>query len=291
MNRKKSQKLKTYCTLSFIFCFSLNVFSDTLSGAPIVGEDPNYMWCWAAATKSLVTFYDHAFKKTITEVASVYTTQDIAPPTNKIPEIVDKNGVQVNLKSTFKNGKMTWAEMKKEADEKHPFIFVIRWGVNGQYYHCNVFLGYVKDSTKLYFMDPGGNGSKPYRSFTQCIGNNIDGSSGIWESSITTTQTTAITPFYQEQNNAGFRVVLDKNGALGKRLTLSFDTHGYGSSVLKLYNASGICVYKTEMDIGSRCASIAIPCSFASGMYYTLFALQDAQGNSVTGKKYFSIAK
>lgn len=285
--------IKLLCTaLTLILFNNLTSSADTIPGIPTVGESPSYMLCWAAAIKSTITYYDPSFaSKTVKDVAAVYTTKDDDAPPDTIAWVIRKNGQKINLQSKWIQGKMTWAQMKAEADAKRPFVFLIRWGSPDAYYHCNVFMGYVGDSTKLYFMDPGGSGSRIYRSFEQCIGTNINNKKGYWECSYTTSLPSSVTNEISNDNKIDFNIIYNANQSGGRQVGFVFDKSNNAPSTLKFFDVSGACIYQTDISNTSKHSSVHIPYSFTPGMYYVLYGQENAQGFSILGKNSFYIIK
>jgi hypothetical protein len=152
-------------------------------------------------------------------------------------------------------------------------------------------MGYVGDSTKCYFMDPGGTGSRIYRSFDVCTSNNINNKKGYWECSFTTSLPTAIATPSMENQTTGFRIVCNSNRSSGKGVMIFSDKWMEEESVFRFFNAAGVCVYETNITDLSKRTMINIPYSFSSGMYYMVYGMENAQGLNVAGKSSFYYIK
>ncbi len=279
--------------LSIVMLLKTEAAADTIPGIPTVGESPYYLLCWAAAIKSCVTYYDPSIaQKSVKQVASVYTSKDDDAPPDTLAWVIRKTGEKVNLQSTWVQGKMTWPELKEEIDNNHPIVMLIRWGpTSNSYYHCNVIVGYINDSTKLYFMDPGGSGYRKYRSFSQILSNNIDNKDGRWECSYTTGLPTPISNGTAEQSAGPFKILGATNARNGRGITLLFEGNAQNRTVLQFFNAFGKSVYETEKADFSNGSAVTIPCSFSPGMYYLLYGRKNDRRFDVTGNSSFCVLK
>ena len=232
----------------------------------------NSSWCWAAAAQALCSYYDEKFDKSLTEVASVYTTDKSKyPPLDQLgevlQEVVEENGSAINMKTVFKPGQISWSEYKKEIDENRTFIFVIKWDVAGMY-HNNVAIGYIGDSTMLYYMDPGNN-DKRWRTWKEITGINTIKSGntkkGTWFGSLLVTSPT---PVSNEVFNA--RAILKRHTTQAKNngfVTLHFNSPVVSSAAVRIFNLRGACVYEMTSPTGFNHAYFQVPYQFTAGNY------------------------
>lgn len=278
MKNKNHQKPKICFIVSIIGLLSVSVFSDTIPGVPKVSQQ-KAEWCWAAVCESLVKFWDKKCTKTQTQIAAVLTSQNIAAHPDSIPRCLTENGKAVNLQVIYYKTTIPWKEVKAEADSGRPFYFMLTWN-NGQTqtnYHSNVFCGYLNDSNKLKFMDPGG-GSYVFRTWAGL--SSISGSGKWWH----TYKTRAKVPNVQLKNYSfaqvdnGFRIIQNRTLGSTKAVTFLFNSNSDAAGVLRIYNALGACVYESGIDGNMTQASWNEAASIPSGMYYVSLAPGNSRG-------------
>lgn len=288
MKGKNDQKQKLHVAILIIVSLSFFVFSDSIPGIKPVSQQKSE-WCWAGVCECLVKYWDPTCKKTQAQIASVLVPQgqNHAPDPDSLPLCLTENGKPVNLQVTYLKTTIPWAEVKKEADEKRPFYFFIRW-TSGNY-HSNVYSGYIKDSTKLKFMDPM-NGAFTYRTWEGCF--DINGR-GKWERTYKTMKggTILLNNFSFAQAPQFLGIVQNSSQQAGKGVTFLFNDNSNDSRVLRIYNALGACVYESVMDRTVTQLSWGGSNSISSGKYYVLYGHEKSQGFKNTAKNSFTILK
>lgn len=277
-------KLTVCIILSIIVSFWFPAFPDSIPGIKLVKQEKS-MWCWAGVCECLIKYWDRSCTKTQTQIASVLTSQNTAPNPDDLPKCLLENGKPVNLQVTYLKTTIPWAEVKKEADEKRPFYFFIRWNSGG--YHSNVFSGYINDSTKLKFMDPGG-GSWVYRTWEGL--SNVN-NKGKWERTYKTlaANTNVINSFSFKQVHDNFRIVQNTMQQSGRGVTFIFNDNSNDSRMLRIYNTFGRCIYESVIDRTMPQLTLGSSGSLPAGRYYVLYGI-DNTGNSI-GKNSFYIVK
>ncbi len=271
MESKKYHPQKWFLVTGIIFLISVTICADSIPGVPVLYEKNNN-WCWAAATECIVKYYIPDLNKTQKQIASVLTTQNIAPPPEDIVKCLEENGKDVNLQAEMIERPLTWEEIKLEADEERPFIMLIRWNSGG--YHANVNAGYIRDSTKIKWMEPIQKpGRMTYRSYK---GSLKIGDRGKWERSYTTKIGTSIkkNTFSGNKNSNFFKIVRNDMQSPGAGITLLFNDHVQRSGTVNIYNASGVCLYRTELRGNTNRLSWTFPNSMATGLYYVSTGVQ-----------------
>ncbi|MBN1983370.1 MAG: C39 family peptidase [Chitinivibrionales bacterium] len=272
------------------------LMADTLM-VDLCPQGDAYEWCWAASTQSLCRYYDKNFNKTLTQVASVYTTnKNTCPPIDQLPtllpQIVEKNGSAINMKTVFRSGKVSWAEYKKEIDEKRPFIFVIKWDVSG-IYHCNVASGYLNDSSRLYYMDPGNN-DKRWRTWKEITGEGTIKSGntkkGTWLGSLMVLPQTSISNQTQTRM-APFTIITHSQAKNNGFVTMHFNSTTVSSTVLKFFNLRGSCVYQMTAATDRKDSYFQVPYQFSAGNYIVTCNQSIASGLAHETAASFSIQK
>lgn len=288
MENLNLQKQKIGFVIFIAVFLSFPVFSDTISGIKAVGQDRSE-WCWAAVCECLVKFYDKSCTKTQAEIASVLTTENIAVHPDSIPRCLTVNGQAVNLQVEYIKSTIPWKDVKKEADDKHPFYYMIKWSGGGETnYHSNVFCGYLNDSNKLKFMDPGG----PNFTFRTWAGA-LNLGSGTWWHTYKLKPGVSIVldkSSFTQANNS-LRIIKNPLLSSGKGVTIIFDDKSNDSRVLRIYNALGKCVYESIMDRDQTQLSWGVSNTISSGKYFVLHGHKKNQGFTGITKTFFNIIK
>lgn len=275
--------------------FVSSPMADTIY-TPIFPQGNAFEWCWAAATQALCSYFDKNFKKTLNEVASVYTkSTSKCPPIDSVPilfpKIVEANGSAINMKTVFKKGQMTWSEYKKESDEKRLFIFVIKWDVPGVY-HCIVATGYIKDSTLLYYMD-GGNEDKRWKSWKEITGvNTIISGNTKWGTWLGSLLVTSFTPLSNETKKsvAPFTILNAYQDTKSGFVFLRFNSRIESFASVRIYNLRGACVYDMTAPTGFNQGYFQVPYQFSSGNYLVSL-IQNSWDTPREAVKVFSVVK
>jgi len=233
----------------------------------------NSAWCWAACAQALCSYYDENFDKSLEEVASVYTTsKNKFPPIDQLPdvlqEVVETSGSAINMKTVYKPGQITWSEYKKEIDENRTFIFIIKWDVPGLY-HNNVAIGYVGDSTMLYYMDPGNN-DKRWRTWKEITGINTIKSGntkkGTWLGSLLVTKPTSVSSKSIKSDTLFMRINNYQTESSGF-ITLHFTNHITSSTGIRIFDLRGACLYEMITPTGFNSTYYPVPFQFPAGNY------------------------
>ncbi len=267
-------KVKRLNWLVVVLCVGLFVSSPMADTLDLdVFSQGNSAWCWAASAQALCSYYDESFDKSLTEVASVYTTnKGKCPPKNQLAdilqEVVEENGSAVNMKTVFRPGQISWGEYKKEIDANRPFIFIIEWDLK-DYYHNNVAIGYVGDSTMLYYMDPG-NEDKRWRSWKEITGVNTIKSGntkkGTWFGSLLVVPQTSVSNETQK-SVAPFTIINTYQAKNNGFVTLHFNNPVASSAAVRIFNLCGACVYEMTAPTGFNRAFFQVPYQFSAGNY------------------------
>lgn len=278
-----SFKQKLFLFLFLFILFSPDIFADTIPGVPIYVQTKSH-WCWAGASEIILKYWNPDMTKTQTQIASVVTTENKAAKEEEIAECVSENGKPFNLECTMIPKTLSWSDMKKEADTNQPFIFFIRW--NSGAYHCEVFAGYVNDSTKLKFIDPNHGGKITYRSYTNCFNVSCGSNRGKWERTYVTSLATpieknAVSPL---QNSSTFNIIYDKTPHRSSNWVI-FSLNGYSKypRTLQIYNARGNSVFSVKIERNTSLVPWNNSLVFPSGMYYV--TLTESTGQSVQSSK------
>ena len=266
-------------------CFS--VFSDSIPGLQTFAPEKNG-WCWAAVCECLVKYWDPSCTKTQADIAGVLGDQNTVPDEDSLPYCLEESGKRVNLQVEYIQNTIPWQEVKKQADDKRPFLVLFRLKSGG--YHCNVFAGYIGDSTKLKFMEPseGGSGSFVYRSWTNSL--NLPQNKGTWERTmLTNAGTTPVTNWYHSASNDNLKIVQHRPLHSGSGVTFLFNGGTHDSRVLRIHNSLGKCVY--EYSFGGNVTQVSWNDVVSSGMYYVLYGYKDSNGLTFVNKHSFSVVK
>lgn len=292
MTVKKLNRLTTGLIVAFLISGSS---ADTLDFD--IFSQGNSAWCWAAASQALCSYYDENFDKSLDEVASVYTTnRGKYPPIEELgdvlKEVVEENGSAVNMKTVFKPGQISWSEYKKEIDENRAFIFVIGWDVPGLY-HNNVAIGYVGDSTMLYYMDPG-YADKRWRSWEEITGDGTIRSGntkkGTWFGSLLVLPQTSLSN-RTKKSVAPFTIITTGQAKNNGFVTLYFNNLVTSSAAVRIFNLQGACVYEKTSTAGFYHAYFQIPCQFSAGSYVASLTQNTMSGLPREATRVFSIVK
>lgn len=262
-----------------------SIFSDSIPGIKTFAPEKS-SWCWVAVCECLVKYWDPSCTKTQADIASVLTTQNIVPEPDSLPRCLIENGKKVNLQVDYIKATIPWKDVKKEADDKRPFLFFIRLNSGG--YHCNAFAGYIGDSTKLKFMEPseGGSGSFVYRTWTSLF--DLPQNKGKWERTIKTNAGTTYINNSSFSNN-NLKIMPNRMLHSGKGVTFMFNGNLQVLRALRIYNALGKCVYESCVD--GNVTQLSWDNTVSSGMYYVLYGYKNRDHLSVVNKSSFSVLK
>jgi hypothetical protein len=180
-------------------------FSDTIPNIPFFKQEKTY-WCWAVTSQILLKFFVPGFNKTQTQIANTFginngTAQKDTLVKTKIPLLIDTNSI-VNgkkyLTTELISRALTWAESKVLSDNNCPFTIIYHYpgSTAKDMYHCVIFGGYTKDSTKIKIVDPDrlSNTDTYVRTYLQLTTGNIL-TTLIWQYTVVTH--TAVTKLTQ----------------------------------------------------------------------------------------------
>ncbi|MBN1983139.1 MAG: hypothetical protein JW795_16515, partial [Chitinivibrionales bacterium] len=233
--------------LVFVVCMMMAsaVFADSIPGIPVTRQQGDWR-CWAGASESILKFYIPGFKKSQLEIASVITSKDEEIPKEKIPDCINKNGAEHNVKAQLISKTLSWQEIKKACDDRKPMIILLKWTIAGEY-HCNVLAGYIKDSTKIKLMDPiAWTGSAMYyMTWTQLLQGNSKLSNSYWYQTILISGGTPVDGLQQPETRDGALRILIAGNSPGRQ-PASIVMQGWNrdfSAQLALFTMSGACVY------------------------------------------------
>ncbi|MBN1984251.1 MAG: hypothetical protein JW795_22180 [Chitinivibrionales bacterium] len=291
--------MKTAALRYFVFCFSAYLllflpkgYADTIPGVPITTQNPYNWLCWAAASQSILKYYVPGFNKTILQVASVITSSDEEIPVERIPECINTHGKQANITAQLLNRTLTWAEMKTAAEQKRPFIVLLKWVPPN--YHCNVYAGFLKDSTKIRLMDPlAQSGNSIYSTnFEKLLkgtpGTNF-GSLGWYKTIMISGGTSIGNPYSNHMDAAKFRIVGDGLYRPNMPIELLFTPVGNSTQKVRIVNAMGTCFYESIITSLAKEQSLCIDVSLPAGAYIATLAAENNSGKNHIEQKSFII--
>jgi hypothetical protein len=173
------------------------------------------------------------------------------------------NGVQ-QLKATFLNRPLTWAETRKMGDDKLPFTVVYNFRIV-PYYHCVVFGGYLKDSLSIKLIDPDRiNNTAFYFKSYKALTTGVLGRDDIWAGTVIVEKPTAVNPLsYSSNRHKG--IDINYSGS-SKAIRFMIDVNDAGNNSYKVmfYNSRGTSVYSIIADAGKH---YSITPTLAQGLY------------------------
>lgn len=196
-------------------------FSDTIPNIPFCRQEQKY-WCWAASSQVLLKYYVPGFNKTQREIANTFGINNGTSNTDtlvktKIPELIEKNSV-VNgtqyLTAELIFRPLTWEEIKVLADNKSPFTIIYHYPsqTSKDMYHCVIYGGYIKDSTRIKIVDPDVlTGKQTYeKTYIQLTTGNIS-TTCVWQQSVVPHRTISLLTQAGSLKPACFSMQLTKN--------------------------------------------------------------------------------
>jgi hypothetical protein len=275
--------------IALCFAVAPNAFADSIPMVPITKQIGAWR-CWAGASESILKYYVSGFKKTQLELASVITTQDKEIPMADIVKCIEINGAGADLKAELIKGPLTFAQMKLAAEQRRPFIILLYWPIAPEY-HCNVYAGFITDSTRIKCMDPiSWTGSSVYYpTYQQLLKGNPKLSNAYWYYTIVLTG----------GNNTGIKEsvnTLKKNDIRSITVSLScsktknqvlFNYRGDGLYILNIFNMLGSRLYQKTINVTLHRSMVTIPNSFSSGSYIITFGPKMASGPAFSEIKKF----
>jgi hypothetical protein len=257
-----------------------NLYADSIPNVPKTKQVGNWR-CWAGASESILKYYVPGFNKTQLELASVITPKDEEIPKEDIVRCIELNGKEVNLKAELIKGPLSWTEMKRAADENQPFIILLYWPIAPEY-HCNVYAGFITDSTRIKCMDPiAWTGSSfYYPTYQQLINGNPKLSNAYWYYTIRiSVDNTALNERSDSQNKSNISIVNTAPFGPKKQCVMFVNNTGDGTCVLDIFNTAGVCLYNTTISPSAPQAVVVIPVSFSSGAYFATCKTEHANGS------------
>jgi hypothetical protein len=263
-----------------------NLLADSIPNVPITKQVGNWR-CWAGASESILKYYVPGFKKTQLELASVITSQDKEIPKEDIVKCIEINGKEADLKAQLITGTLSWAQMKQAAQEKRPFIILLYWPIAPEY-HCNVYAGFITDSTRIKCMDPiAWTGSAIYYpTYQQLIKGNPKLSNAYWYYTILISGgNTALDEMSGVQNKKMLSIVNSTPFGQKKNSVTFINNADDGACALDIFNAAGVRLYHTTISSPARQAVASIPFSFSSGAYFVTYRTEHANNSRSSESK------
>lgn len=229
--------------------FSQNISADTIPNITWIKQE-KFAWCWAASSHVLLNYYIQNFSKTQAEIAKTIsddTSQDgDTVPREEIPDCIRLSSKPTPnspplLSATFLDRPLTFTELKEYAENNRPFTVVYNYHIR-PYYHCVVYGGYIRDSTRIKIIDPDRlRGTKTYiNSYKELITGAYY--KDIWVASILVEHATSVDEMANYiQNTSPMNLFLKRNA--GKHFTIVCNNPNQNIYALKIFNMRGMSLY------------------------------------------------